>query len=47
MTQAVTSTGFLSQNQTILGTLRPCDSGSDEYKFIESDSDDVSYATAL
>ena len=41
------STGFLSQNPAMLGTLRPCNSGSDEYKLIESESGDVRYVTAL
>ena len=41
------STGFLNQNQAILGTLRPCDSDSDEYRLIESESGDVRYATVL
>ena len=41
------STGFLSQNQAMLCTLRSCDSGSDEYRILKSESDDVRYATAL
>ena len=41
------SIGFLNQNQAMLGTLRSCDSGNDEYRLLESESDDVKYATAL
>ena len=41
------STGFLNQNQAMLGTLRPCDLSSDEYRLLESESGDVRYATAL
>ena len=41
------STGFLSQNKALLGTLRLCDFGSNEYMLLESESGDVRYATVL
>ena len=47
MTQTVMSTGLLSQNQAMLGTLRSCDSGSDEYRLLKSEPNDIRYATAL
>ena len=41
------STGFLSQNQAMLGMLRSYDSGSDEYRLFELNSSDIRYATTL
>ena len=40
-------TGFLNLNQAMLGALRSCDLGSDEYGLLESESGDVRYATVL
>ena len=41
------STSLLSQNQAMLDTLQPCDSGNDEYRLLESESGNIRYATAL
>ena len=41
------STSFLSQNKALLARLRPCDSGNDGYRLLESESGDVRYAMTL